>query len=324
MKPLFSLLSYLNATDFVVIIFSVFLSALNLIFITRIEYWFLNILINAIIVSTIILIAVKIRNNRTSIWHHFHYWYLVPLILIFFKELYLMVDPIRGVIYDDVLIAIDRFLFGVDPTVELFRITNPYLTELLQIVYATFFFLPVVLCLEFILSNRLKELDYNAFIIVFGFILSYIGYLLVPAIGPRFTLHDFASNNIEMPGILITDFLREIVNSGESIPSGTLNPELVVQRDVFPSGHTQITLLVMFLSFKFKSRLKYFFLINGTLLIFATVYLRYHYVIDLIGGAVFMIITIWSGNFIYSWWEDKKHIFSNSDKIDSVTEKSSG
>lgn len=324
MKQEYSLIPYLNATDLIVIIFSVFLSALNLIFINSIEYWFLNILMNTIIISTIILILIKIKKNRSSIWQHFHYWYLIPLILIFFKELYFMVDPIRGIIYDNVLIEIDRFLFGIDPTVELFKITNPYLTELLQIVYATFFFLPVVLCLEFILSNRLKELDYSAFIIVFGFILSYIGYLLVPAIGPRFTLHDFASNNIEMPGILITDFLREIVNSGESIPSGTLNPELVVQRDVFPSGHTQMTLLVMFLSFKFKSRLKYFFLINGTLLIFATVYLRYHYVIDLIGGAVFMIITIWGGNFIYCWWEDTRHKFSNPDKMDSVGKKSSG
>jgi membrane-associated phospholipid phosphatase len=238
-----------------------------------------------------------------------------------------MVDPIRGVIYDDFLISIDRFIFGTDPTVELYKISNPVLTELLQIVYATFFFLPIILCVEFILKNRTIELDYSSFIIVYGFILSFIGYLLVPAIGPRFTLHDFATNNIEMPGLFLTDMLREIVNSGESIPSGTINPARVVQRDVFPSGHTQMTLLVIFLAFRFKSRLKYFFLINGTLLIFATVYLRYHYVIDLIAGIVFMIFTLWSGKFIYNLWNKEigKNSFNyslskkNQDKIPAST-----
>jgi membrane-associated phospholipid phosphatase len=168
-------------------------------------------------------------------------------------------------------------------------------------VYGTFFFLPVILGIDLKLSGKSGALDYSAFILVYGFTLSFIGYILVPAIGPRFTLHDFAANNLEMPGILITDFLREIVNSAEGIPAGTLNPSAVVQRDCFPSGHTQMTLLVMYLSVRFRSRVKWFFIINGTLLIFATVYLRYHYVADLIGGALFMLITLLSGKYLYEW-----------------------
>ncbi|MEW6194705.1 MAG: phosphatase PAP2 family protein [Bacteroidota bacterium] len=216
-----------------------------------------------------------------------------------------MVDPIRGVIIDNYLIIIDRFIFGFDPTIELYKISSPLLTELLQIVYGTFFFLPVILGVDLILSDKTNEFKYSTFIIVFGFVLSFIGYLLFPAIGPRFTLHNFATNNIEMPGLFITDMLREIVNSGESIPSGTPNPASVVQRDAFPSGHTQMTLLVMYLSVKFVSRLKLFFLINGSLLIFATVYLRYHYVADLIGGFLFMLLTLLSGKYFYNWWNEK-------------------
>lgn len=290
----------LNTTDLTVIVFSVFLSVINIIFIGRIEYWYLNLTMNIIVITTAFYLSFK--SKKGGIWKQVHYWYLIPLIFIFFKELYFMVDPIRGIIYDDVLIKIDRFIFGADPTVELYKIANPILTELLQIVYGTFFFLPVILAADMILQGKWKELDYGAFIIVYGFTLSYIGYLLVPAIGPRFTLHVFETNNIEMPGLFLTDFLREVVNTGESIPSGTINPAEIVQRDVFPSGHTQMTLLVMILSVKFGSRLKYFFLINGTLLIFATVYLRYHYVVDLIAGALFMFFTLWSGRNIHRWW----------------------
>jgi membrane-associated phospholipid phosphatase len=106
-----------------------------------------------------------------------------------------------------------------------------------------------------------------------------------------------------LPGLLLTNFLREVVNAGESIPSGTPNPIDFVQRDVFPSGHTQMTLIVMYLAVKLKSKNKIFFLIDGTLLIFATVYLRYHYVIDLFAGLIFMIFTMIIGKRIFNWWQ---------------------
>ena len=288
--------------DFIVIAFCFFLSLLNLIFIHKVALWHIHILVNIIIILFILITVYLEIGTRDFVWKQLHFWYLVPFVFIMFKELYHMIDPIRGIIYDDILILIDRFIFRADPTVELYKIANPYLTELLQIVYGTFYLLPVIFGIDLIHQKKLKEFDYSAFIIVYGFVLSFIGYILVPAIGPRFTLHNFEMNNIELPGLFITDFLREIVNSGESIPSGTLNPAIIVQRDAFPSGHTQMTLLVMFLSVKFVSKLKWFFIINGTLLIFATVYLRYHYVVDLIGGLFFMIFTLWSGKYIYEWW----------------------
>jgi len=302
MNKLFSLIKNLNSTDLVVVLFCILLSTINLIFSHKVDVWHINILINTAIILYIFFIAKKEKESNNKIWMHLHYWYLVILIFLFFKELYTMIDPIRNVVYDEQLIWIDRLIFGIDPTNELYKISNPILTELLQIVYGTFFFLPVILGIDLLLQRKINEFDKSAFYIVYGFLLSYLGYILVPAIGPRFTLHDFGMNNIEMPGLLLTDFLREIVNFSESIPFGTINPHLVVQRDVFPSGHTQMTLIVIILSFIFNSRLKYFFLINGTLLIFATVYLRYHYVIDLIAGAVFMFFTFLSGKVIYHRW----------------------
>jgi membrane-associated phospholipid phosphatase len=304
MKLLKYYFNKIAAVDLVVIIFLLLLTILNLSFTQKVQNWVLHIFINFAIIIFIFISAVKMELPNGKIWKQLHLWYLVPFVFIVFKELYGMIDPIREKIYDDILILADRFIFRTDPTAALYSIVNPFLTELLQIIYGTFFFLPVILGIDLIRQNKKNELDYSAFIIVYGFCLSFIGYFLVPAIGPRFTLHNFEMNNIEMPGIFITDFLREIVNSGESIPSGTVNPALLVQRDAFPSGHTQMTLLVMFLSVKFKSRLKLFFIINGSLLIFATVYLRYHYVADLIGGLIFMIFTLWSGKYIYKWWSE--------------------
>lgn len=148
-------------------------------------------------------------------------------------------------------------------------------------------------------------MDYAVFSVIYGFFLSYMGYFALPGIGPRFTLHQFDYINSELPGLLLTNFLREIVNIGESIPAGTVNPAEAVQRDIFPSGHTMITLIVMYFSIKLKSRSKYFLIPVGILLIFATVYLRYHYVIDLIGGALLMVFSVWSGKYLFNWWQKK-------------------
>ncbi len=302
MSQLKSLLSNLRPADLAVILFGLFLSIINLIFNRKIDNWLIHILLNFSVIFMIFLIAYFDKHKSSLFFKHLHYWYFVPLIFLSFKQIYFMLRPIHPADYDNILIAIDRFIFGTDPTIWLWQYSHPLLTELLQIVYATFFFLPIILGINLLWQNREKEFHFTTFSIVFGFFLSYIGYFLVPAIGPRFTLHEFSLTNQELPGLFLTNYLREIVNAGESIPSGTLNPALIVQRDVFPSGHTQMTLIVMYLSLKFKVATRYFFIPNGSLLIFSTVYLRYHYVIDLFGGLVFMIITMVLGKIFYNWW----------------------
>ena len=306
MDKIKSLIIKLNAVDILVVVFSFFLTILGLIFHDRIYYW--DKIVVANIFLNIFVFALAYYNSKTynAFTRQLSFWYLFPMMFLIYKELYFIIGPLRQVTYDDVLIKIDKFLFGSNPIIWLQKIANPYLTELLQIVYGTFFFLPIILGVVLLWTNRKKEIDYMTFIIVLGFFLSYIGYILVPAIGPRFTLHSFYNISHELPGLFLTDILREIVNAGESIPSGTINPALMVQRDVFPSGHTQMTLLIMYLSVKFNSKSRYFFIPNGILLIFATIYLRYHYAIDLIAGAAFALLTVVLGKYLYNKWMDKK------------------
>lgn len=296
----------LQASDILVVTFATFLTIINLIYADRVSNWLNHVLLNSLVIVLVFIIVNKDKTSKGFFWKQLHYWYIVPLIFMSFKEIYFMVQPIRGVDYDQFLIQIDRFIFGFDPTHLLYNIANPYLTELLQIIYGSFFFLPIILGIDILLSHNEKYFRYIIFSLILGFFLSYIGYFIVPAVGPRFTLHDFMSTNIELPGLLFTNYLRDIVNAGESIPAGTLNPAEIVQRDVFPSGHTQITLIVMYFSVKFRTVTRYIFLPVGTLLIFSTVYLRYHYVIDLIAGLLFAIVTIFLAHRLFNWWQKLK------------------
>jgi len=293
---------HLKAFDVVVVAFYIVLTLLNIIFHSRVEHWWLWIIINMGTILLAFTLAYLETKYENKFWISLHYWYIVPLVLLTFKEIYFMVKPIRIYDYDHIFISIDRWMFGTDPTHLLYKISTPVLTEILQIIYGMFYLLPIIFGLVLLRKKRFIEMDFSMFTVFYGFCLSYLGYFLLPGIGPRFTLHDFSALNTQLPGLFLTNILRDFVNIGESIPPGTPNPAEIVQRDIFPSGHTMITLIVIYLSVKLKSRSKYFFVPVGSLLIFSTVYLRYHYVIDLIGGLAFMIFTVWSAKYIFNRW----------------------
>jgi membrane-associated phospholipid phosphatase len=216
-----------------------------------------------------------------------------------FKEIYLIMISLNHGLYDSYLINADYFIFGLNPTQYLKSFSNPFLTEILQIVYGLFYAMPVIYALELYLWHRYEELKYAMFVIFFGFYLSFIGYVMIPAIGPRFTLHDFHLMDTELPGLFIADKIRDFINFGESIPKNIPNPQDFAQRDAFPSGHTIIIILITYLSHKIKSNSFYFYLPFSMLMIFSTVYLRYHYVVDLIGGIPVVLFTIYVANRYY-------------------------
>ncbi|HEY6905972.1 MAG TPA: phosphatase PAP2 family protein [Ignavibacteriaceae bacterium] len=300
-----SFIKKLKAYDLVVVVFYVFLIIMNIIFYSKIDYTATWLLVNTAVIAFAFLISFLEDKQKLKLWRIIHYWYIAPLIFLTFKQIYFMIKPIRGVDYDWLFIKIDYWIFGANPTQVLEKIAFPLLTEILQVIYSIFYLLPIILALVLLRKKKYLALDFAIFSVVYGFFLSYLGYFALPGIGPRFTLHNFSELDIKLPGLFLTKYLREFVNLGESIPGSTANPAEFVQRDVFPSGHTMITLIVMYLSVRLKSRSRYFFLPVGSLLIFATVYLQYHYVIDLAGGLIFMIISVWSGKYLFNWWRRK-------------------
>jgi membrane-associated phospholipid phosphatase len=56
--------------------------------------------------------------------------------------------------------------------------------------------------------------------------------------------------------------------------------------DAFPSGHALIAMLVLVLSWRLHRRVFWWLLPFATGLILATMYLRYHYVVDVLAAAI--------------------------------------
>jgi membrane-associated phospholipid phosphatase len=60
--------------------------------------------------------------------------------------------------------------------------------------------------------------------------------------------------------------------------------------------------MVLYLTHRHKRFLFYIFLPIICGLILSTVYLRYHYVIDLFVGAAFAVGCLWIGPRLHRWW----------------------
>jgi membrane-associated phospholipid phosphatase len=183
------------------------------------------------------------------------------MVVFTYKQIYYIIRPLhQGRDYDSLLIAIDQALFRVNPTELLVNISSPYLTELLQIAYSLFYAFFLVIGLELYQKQNLFLFRYFRFTIAYGFLISYLGYFIFPAVGPRFSLHDFSQIETDLPGLLFTPYLRWFVNIFESIHAGASSSVALAcaQRDVFPSGHTMMTLISIILAYKYRLKVRHY------------------------------------------------------------------
>ena len=189
---------------------------------------------------------------------------------------------------DPALIRIDQYLFGVQPTLWMERWIAPWLTDLLSLAYLSYYFLPVILIIVLYLK-KIPGLYLALFILSLGYYVSFAGYILFPAVGPRYAMTSLYT--VPLEGSFITDWVRDGLYAIQ-----------YNKRDCMPSGHTQLALTVLYLAYRYEKVLFYIFLPAVCGLILATVYLRYHYVIDLIAGAGIAAGTLIIGPRLYHWW----------------------
>lgn len=285
----------LRHADKVVVAYLALIALLILIFSHRIEFWGWLCVGHAVIITLVVLLAKLDRpvsqsprrpvspSSRSPVSPSpplrvssvIHDWYPVALIGLTYKELTYLIPRIHPRDFDAVLASIDHRIFGVHPTVWLEQFTWPALTEVLQLTYSTYYFLPIVLGVVLWKTNSLEKFHFFVFIVVLGFYVSYLGYIAVPAIGPRFLPSIAEAQTTPLTGLLFFQPVRRMLDSAEGIT-----------RDCFPSGHTELTLLVLYYARKFHRRTFWWLLPFGVGIVLSTVYLRYHYVVDVAAGAL--------------------------------------
>lgn len=260
------------------------------------------ILLNTSILMGIISVAtIDTKFNAGRIFKIFRSFYIFPLIFLIYAQVQYYIRVVNPGMFDELLVSWDYFIFGLNPTQYLHQFSFPFLTEYFQISYFMYFFMPLYLGIELHYKKKENEINKFAAMILFSFYLSYLLYFALPAIGPRFSLHDYWSIDLEMPGLFFTDMIRNVIDKGATIYPGIPINEDIINRDCMPSGHTMITLVNMILAFEFRSKMRWVILVIGTSLIISTVYLRYHYVVDVLAGIILALLVYFIEPKIRSW-----------------------
>lgn len=223
--------------------------------------------------------SASLGEGRTG-WRYWAREFLpVPVIPYIFLTLGRLIPLVNDRILDDLLLEADRRLLGVELQAAIYTISLPaWLTELLTLAYASFFFLPITLLIALGI-RRDPTLPRVAAAIVLTFLVSYAGYFVIPAYGPRATVAEQRYLTLE-PG-LVGAWLRDLLDHWEK-----------TKTDVFPSGHTMVTLAVLFCARRRMPALYDVLLPIGGLLIAATVLLTYHYVIDIVAAVPLTVISL--------------------------------
>jgi membrane-associated phospholipid phosphatase len=152
-----------------------------------------------------------------------------------------------------------------------------WLTDAASVVYVGFYFLPLVLGWALHRQGRRRELDELVFVAEASFFLSYVGYALFPARGPRVPIAIEAT----LGGGPISAGVRTFIDSFEHNDV-----------DAFPSGHTLVSLVLLALGWRYFPRMRAALVAVVAAIVFSTVYLSFHYVTDVVAGAIAALLVV--------------------------------
>jgi len=271
----------LNPSDLLTLAFLAGISCLA-VFTAPVNPKWLELLATYAVLAVAILTAAGCRTRVSPAKWGFHLSVIATVIavLTMFNSLGVLIASIHPSTFDAVLIAIDHAIFGGHPTVWLERLISPTLSALLQFAYISYYFILFLLATVFIARGRFGVLEEVLFGILLCFYLTYVGYLLAPAIGPRFTLDHLQTRDLQLSPFITT--IQDTLNALEKNKT-----------DAFPSGHTAVALMCLYYAWGKREKILFAGLLPVvTGLIISTVYLRYHYVIDVIAGIALTGLTI--------------------------------
>ncbi len=221
-------------------------------------------------------------------WEIFRDWFPFLVILLMYYSLWgdathLLVPVDR----DEALIALDQKLFGFQASVAIQRFITPGLTSWMDFAYFYHVLnIPVVACFIYILRPRARFREMMSGLMVVCFF-GLLGYLLVPAIGPMYTLR--AQYTVPLRQSLAV-FNRQV----EFMDFAR------IRRDVFPSLHVAISFVVWLYAWRNSRRL--FWILSPLVLSLwiSTIYLRYHYLIDCVAGLLLAPPCFWLANWLFN------------------------
>ena len=253
----------------------------NILYISALRTSILIIIIGILIVS---------NKNLNETIHNIR-WFIPFLFLAFF---YNETDLINNFIFQanlDIKIStLEYSIFNKQPSLVFStKLSLNWISELMYFAYFSYYLM--VLGIPAFFYFRIdKTLGKKAIsIIIISFLIYYLIFILIPVAGPQFY---FTGSQPPVPeGYVFGSLIKTIQFYGEG------------QTAAFPSSHVSICLMLFWLTFK-NSRILFRIMLPVTImLIFSTVYIRAHYLLDVIAAIIITPFVYMASVKIYNYLE---------------------
>ena len=205
-------------------------------------------------------------------------------------------DTVRYVNSHDIhpyLSRLEGWLFGGQPVLWAEAYITPARTEFFNFFYANFYLVaPSVPCILWFAGRRAEARSVLLGVIV-CFYTGYVLYVLFPAAPPRLYYASLGLFKVTLRGGPITNFQEYLIGM---MPNHA-------ERAAFPSLHAAISTLSLVYAWRYCRWFFPILLVFVAGLLTATVYLRHHWVVDLLAGMCLVPWTLWFAPRFEQWWK---------------------
>lgn len=233
-------------------------------------------------------------------------FYPIPLYLALYRETAVLNRLILPAYLDPYFIRLEDQLFGCQPSlVAMDRLPSVWLSELMHAAYLSYYLMIAGVA---VLLWRKGPKPFHHFMTVTSFSLyaCYLLFITLPIVGPPV----FGAE------VLPSGTLRELLH-GQRVPpipaAVEAGPLFQVTRALFgafegpggsfPSSHVALAIVTAWFSWRHLPRLRWLHLALVPWLSAATVYGRYHYLVDVFAGMVTGALLLAAGNWLHHRFE---------------------
>lgn len=240
-------------------------------------FWADTLVFGAGLIAASVLVIYDQRINTTPSLRLRLLFYPIAM-NVYFQQMRSAVPAISTEKADATLRGIDSALIGDTPSILLQGMVTPGLTELMSLCYLFFFpYLLMGIVMHFIGPMWRCKAFVAGLFSLYG--VGFLGYTLVPAAGPYLAFGDsFGTSLAAGP---LTAWNASLVHMGST---GV---------DVFPSLHVAVSLFILGFDFRHNRRRFWWCLAPCMGLWCSTMYLRYHYLIDVLCGVLLAAWALW-------------------------------
>lgn len=194
------------------------------------------------------------------------------------------------------LLAFDLRVFHFEPAIAWDHLVTPGTTEWFSFFYYSYFFLlglyAIPIALSFEDGPPLLEFAFGVLVL---FCVAHLTYVVMPAVGPHLYVQGFER---QLEGGLFWSLVKDAVDGAGA------------GMDVFPSLHTAVPLFLTLYAFRHRAQRPFtetwpVTAIFTSQIVIATMFLRWHYLIDIVAGAC-LAVAVWLLTLRLTAWEDHR------------------